>query len=115
MPNPIPNLYDKLPDDLKGSMYRNLQDYFDKTVTIHNAKIQKDEAGVKAIFQVSDLGEIKKFFLSTRAAQPMAVAKFLIEQRAFPVNGKFVAQGRQTMLVDPSAVAQESETPEIPF
>lgn len=115
MTDAIPGLYAKLPDDLKGSLYRSVRDYFGKPLVIHTAKIVTDDQGDKAVFVVSEDGGKKQFYLSTRATQPLAVAKWMIDSKSSPLRAVFVPRGRATFLIDPSAQVEQETQEELPF
>lgn len=115
MPNPIPGLYASLPDDLKGSMFRSVKDYFGKPLVFHTCKVVEDPEGEKAVFVVSEDGGPKQFYLSTRAGQPLAVCKWMVEVKPFPVRAVFVPRGRSTLLIDPSAQVEADLQEPLPF
>ncbi len=109
------SLNDKLPSDLKESLFRPLMDNLNTPLIIQAVKIAKDREGEKATFKVVKAGDDKLFYLVTRANQPMRVARWLMENSALPIAAAFVMKGKAIFLVDPSEIPEGSSQDDIPF
>lgn len=90
-----------LPDDLKNAGYGDLKAFFGKVVTLHDVTFAKRNDAWKATFTVSIQGEAAKRYLTTGGLQPMKIGKYLLQNKLFPVDAKFITQGQAVMLVDP--------------
>ena len=110
------NLDSLIPEDIRRSAYRFVKDIFGVTCTFHDVTFTKDDRGYKATFTASEEGIGAKFFVTTRAIQPMKVGKHLMTNKLFPVVAKFITEGQAVLLVDPSM--EYTETPkqdDMPF
>ncbi len=96
------NLDSLIPEDLKNSGYANIKDIFGVTITVHACEFSKRNDSWRATFTVSREGEAKKTFISTGAIQPMKIGKYLVQNKLFPMQAKFITQGQAVLLVDPS-------------
>ncbi len=102
-----------LPDDIKNAGYGDLKAFFGKPVTIYDVTFIKRNDAWKATFTVSLVGDTAKRFLNTSSMQPMKVGKYLLQNKLFPVDAKFITQGQPVLLVDPDK-EWTPEAPEVP-
>lgn len=110
------NLDSFIPEGLKSSSYRFVKDLFGVVMTFHEVSFTKDDRGYKATFTCSKEGGIEQFFVTTRAIQPMKVAKHLHLNKLFPVVAKFITEGQAVLLVDPSKeYTPAPPTEDLPF
>ncbi len=111
----IPGLYDKLPEELKESLFRPIMENLDVRLVCENVKIDRDREGEKATFKVHFPENPKVFYLVTRANQPLRVARWLMETKGLPVMIAFTMKGKAIFVVDPSDITQATTGDQIPF
>lgn len=115
MPDKIRNLDSFLPDNLKHSLFKQLKDLFGIPLVIQSCTFAKDDRGYKATVTASFEGVEDKFYVVTRASQPLAVLSYVTKNKLFPFMGKFVANGQAVMLLDPTAPETEEQPQDLPF
>lgn len=115
MTNKIPNLDSILPESLKGSLYRQVKDMFGTPITVHSVAFTKDDRGNKATIVATLIDSPDKFYVATRATQPLAVLSHISRNKLFPFNAKFAPQGQAVLLVDPDKVVDDNQPGEEPF
>lgn len=93
-------LDDILPDDVKQAKYRFVKDVFGIPLEVTGITFSKDDRGFKATFECNEVGKPGKFYVSTRALQPLKVGSFVVKGKLLPFSGKFISQGQAVALVD---------------
>ncbi len=115
MANERKTLDSVLPEDLKNAGYGDLKSFFGKVVTIYDVTFTKRNDAWRAAFTVSLQGDTKKQYVTTGGMQPLKIGKYLMQNKLFPIDAKFITKGQAVMLVDPD-VEWVADVPEdLPF
>ncbi len=104
-----------LPEDLKRAGYGDLKSLFGKVITLHDVSFTKRNDAWRAMFTITLQGDTKKQFVTTGGMQPLKIGKYLMQNKLFPIDAKFITEGQAVMLVDPDKPWTPEAPEELPF
>lgn len=96
----VKNLDEILSDEMRATLHQKIENYLDKPLVFHTAKLEQGEKGTFYRCVVTEPGKDEQFYLSIGAAQPKEILAWVKENKAFPFQAKIVTKGRARFLVN---------------